>query len=259
MRCLMLTVAYRGTDFCGWQIQDGQPSIQQCLEQAFEKITGEQVRITGSGRTDSGVHALGQVASLQTGSEMDCARLVRGLNATTPGDISVLDVRDMPLDFHAIQSAKRKMYRYQMQHGRVRNPIERDFCWFVPARLDVEAMQEACRKIEGEHDFLCFQAAGAATRSSIRKIFHCGLTEIHGSGFDKLVFEIEGNGFLYNMVRNIVGSLVVIGKNKRPASWINELIASRDRSLAGETAPPQGLFLVKVDYGLRGATGNSPL
>lgn len=248
MRGLKLTIAYRGTEFCGWQIQDNQPSIQQALETAFETVTGETPRITGSGRTDAGVHALGQVASLQTNSNMECFRLVRALNATTPDDIAILDIEEVSPDFHAIRDALRKRYRYQILHGRIRDPLSRDQCWFVPTILDVGTMREACQRLLGEHDFICFQAAGAATKTTVRTIYEAEFEVVESGGFEKLVFQVQGNGFLYNMVRNIVGTLVEIGKGKQNPDWITELIQMGDRNLAGETAPAKGLFLVNVDY-----------
>lgn len=248
MRCLKLTVAYRGTHYCGWQVQDGQPTIQQALEQAFASITGEAIRITGSGRTDSGVHAIGQVASLQTHSTLECFRLLRALNAKTSQDISVLSVEEAPSDFHAIRDAKRKSYGYRLQFGPIPDPLNREFCWFIPTQLDVARMRDACQFLLGEHDFLCFQASGGATKTTVRTLYECSLNHSRQGPFEHLELQVEGNGFLYNMVRNIMGTLVVIGKQKQPPEWIQELIESRDRTLAGETAPPQGLFLMKVDY-----------
>ena len=248
MRCLKMTVAYRGTDFCGWQVQDGLPSIQQSLEEAFKTVTGEQVRITGSGRTDAGVHALGQVASLATDSKLECYRLVRALNATTPDDISVLKIEDTINGFHAIRDAKRKKYRYQIQHGCIPDPLNRDFSWFIPHDLNAQSMQDACNRIIGEHDFIGFQAAGGVRKTTVRTIYSCTLQINQCGAFEQLIFEIEGNGFLYNMVRNIVGSLVEIGKGKQPPEWMTELIDQENRNLAGETAPARGLILVNVDY-----------
>jgi tRNA pseudouridine38-40 synthase len=248
MRCLKITVAYRGTNFCGWQVQEGLPSIQQSLEEAYQTVTSEHVRIIGSGRTDAGVHALGQVASLSTESDMDCDRLMRALNATTPNDISVLNIQDAVTGFHAIQNAKRKTYRYQIQYGRIPDPLNRDFYWFIPNPLAVDAMQNACKQFLGEHDFVGFQAAGGVRKTTVRTIYNCKLEKETYGAFNRLIFEIEGNGFLYNMVRNIVGSLVEIGKGKQTPDWVTELIQQKNRNLAGETAPAKGLILLNVDY-----------
>lgn len=248
MRCLKLTVSYRGTRFAGWQVQPGQPTIQESLEHAFQQITGQRIKVVGSGRTDAGVHALGQVASVVVDTDMECFRLLRGLNATTPEDISVVAVEEAPPGFHAIRDATRKRYRYRIQHGRIRDPLMREFCWFVPTILNVDAIRQAAQALIGEHDFICFQASGAERNSTIRTIFVSAVNPVRQGPFDFLEYEIEGNGFLYNMVRNIVGSLVEIGKGKKNPEWIPELIERRDRTLAGETAPPQGLFLVNVEY-----------
>lgn len=248
MRGLKLTVAYCGAAYCGWQVQTGQDSIQQKLQEAFEAVTGERVQITGSGRTDAGVHALGQVASLRTRTTLECERLLRALNATTPEDIAILKIEETDPEFHAIRDATGKRYRYRIQPGRIRDPLDRGFSWFVPTELDVAAMREACRQLVGEHDFACFQAAGGVRKTTVRRIFECTLERQLDGPFEKLIFEIEGNGFLYNMVRNIVGSLVEIGKRKRSPAWIGELIAGRNRTLAGPTAPAHALFLVHVRY-----------
>ncbi|MDG2467681.1 MAG: tRNA pseudouridine(38-40) synthase TruA [Pirellulaceae bacterium] len=248
MRCLKMTVAYRGTHYCGWQIQNGQNSIQQELESAFRTVTGETVRMTASGRTDSGVHALGQVVSTAIRSEMECHQLLRALNGNTPFDISVLKVEEAVPRFHAIRDATKKSYRYRIQSGPVSDPIDQDFLWYVPFSLDVAAMQSGCEYLVGEHDFVCFQASGGATKSTIRTVFQCQIREAVSSPFRKLELDIEGSGFLYNMVRIIAGSLVEIGKGKRQPDWIAEIIQSKDRTKAGPTAPPQGLFLMNVDY-----------
>ena len=248
MRYLKLTVAYRGTNYCGWQIQANPRSVQQVLETAFTKITGEKNRFTASGRTDAGVHAIGQVISVVTSTTIPNGNLVRGLNSNIPRDISVLSVEDAPERFHAIRDAKRKRYRYRLQMGPVADPLDQEFAWHVTYSLDVPAMQLAARELLGEHDFACFQAAGADRITTVRTIYDCQFNECETTPFRKFQFEIEGNGFLYNMVRNIVGSLVEVGRGKQSPTWISELIRSKDRKRAGQTAPAKGLFLVSVDY-----------
>lgn len=248
MRYLKLTVAYRGTNYCGWQVQANQLSVQQVLETAFTKITGEKNRLTASGRTDAGVHAIGQVVSVVTATKIPNRNLVKGLNANIPRDISVLSVEDAPERFHAIRDAKRKRYRYRLQTGPVADPLDQELIWHVSYPLDVPAMTLAAGELVGEHDFACFQAAGADRKSTIRTIYDCQFSECESTPFRKLHFEIEGNGFLYNMVRNIVGSLVEVGRGKQTPNWIAELIRSKDRKRAGQTAPAKGLFLVSVDY-----------
>lgn len=248
MRYLKLTVAYRGTNYCGWQIQTNPHSVQQVLETAFQKITGEKHRLTASGRTDAGVHAIGQVVSILTSTTIPNGNLVKALNANIPRDISVLSIEDAPEQFHAIRDAKRKRYRYRLQTGPIADPLDYDFIWHVTYPLNVADMQSAAQKLIGEHDFACFQASGAERITTIRTIFETQFTKCETTPFAKFQFEIEGDGFLYNMVRNIVGSLVEIGRGRQSPSWITELIESKDRKIAGQTAPAKGLYLVSVGY-----------
>ena len=248
MRCLKLEVCYRGTEYCGWQIQKGAPSVQEILERAFTSVTGENVRMTASGRTDAGVHAIGQVVSVKTESSISCRKFILALNAHLPEDIAVTSVEDAVETFHAIRDAKRKTYRYRILNGPVADPLDLGSIWHFPTKLDLQNMQEGCRYLFGEHDFVCFQAVGGDRKTTVRTIFRCDLKCVQEKPFRKLELEIEGNGFLYNMVRNIVGSLIEIGRGKRQPNWIQELIEQQDRNLAGDTAPAHGLFLVSVKY-----------
>ena len=250
MRFLKLTLAYDGTAYVGWQVQSNGLAIQEVLEQAWTSITQEKIRITASGRTDSGVHAIAQVCSLQTNTSINNQRLVLALNAQLPFDIRVLKVEDAPVNFHAIRDAVRKTYRYQLQTGSVHDVFDRQYRWFIPRRLDRQAMSEAAAYLVGKHDFSSFEAAGAAREHSIRHVTRLAvLPRIHRD-YEFVDIEITADGFLYNMVRNIVGTLVVIGRGRQPAQWIQQVLAAKDRSVAGETAPAHGLFMVSVQYDL---------
>ena len=249
-RTFRLTIGYDGTSYAGWQIQRNKPTIQGHLEAAFAKLIGERVPIIGSGRTDAGVHALAQVASLTTDRWRDPAdAIARAINTKLPDDISVYLAEEMPLGFHALRDATGKMYRYQMQVRGVRDAFAHRYTWTLFYRLDIDRMQEAASRIVGKHDFACFQAAGSERPTTVRTVRRLDiLQQASATGGERLAIEIEADGFLYNMVRNIVGSLVEVGRGKFPVSWIDELIQSRDRKLAGQTAPAQGLFLARVDY-----------
>lgn len=245
-----LTVAYDGTDYAGWQIQLGQPTVQGMLERALAKLLKERVPVTGSGRTDSGVHALGQVASLSTAAwQAPADKLAAAMNSKLPADIRVLESAEAPYDFHAVRDAKRKRYRYQMQLGGVRDPFEHRYRWYFAAPVDIGPMQEAAQYLVGRHDFATFQAAGSNRKTTVRTVYDCVVSEDRGRGGCRgLAVEIEANGFLYNMVRNIVGSLVEVGRGAQSPRWIESIRDAADRTIAGPTAPPQGLFLMKVDY-----------
>lgn len=248
MRSLKLTIAYEGTGYVGWQLQTNGISVQQVLESAWHAVTGETLRITASGRTDSGVHALAQICSLQTGSGMENRRLVSALNANLPFDIRVLNVEQAPDDFHAIRDATGKTYRYCLQDGSHMDLFRRNFSWRIWTRLEIGMMQQACEHLLGTHDFSGFQTTGSDRLDSIRTVRRLEIDCDERPPFRLINIEIEADGFLYNMVRNIVGSLVLVGRGKCPPSWIADVIASKDRSQAGPTAPPHGLFLVSVDY-----------
>ncbi|MEX0824870.1 MAG: tRNA pseudouridine(38-40) synthase TruA, partial [Pirellulaceae bacterium] len=245
-----MTVAYDGTDYAGWQIQIGQPTIQGRLERAIAKLTGQRIRITGSGRTDSGVHAVAQVASLTTDAwRAPAGALARAMNTKLPPDIAVLDCQEMRLGFHAIRDATGKRYRYQLQVGGVRDALQQRYRLHIPWQLETDLMRQAAERFVGEHDFASFQAAGGKTKTTVRHVRELRLREQQGRGGSReLDIEIEANGFLYNMVRNIVGTLLEVGRGKFPPPWVDEVFAARDRDRAGNTAPPQGLFLVNVDY-----------
>jgi tRNA pseudouridine38-40 synthase len=243
-RTIKLTIEYDGTHYLGWQRQPQGMTIQQALEEAVEQITGATASVTGSGRTDSGVHARGQVASFQTESEIPAEKFQKALNAVLQRDIAVLVAEDVDEDFNARFSAKGKRYEYTIWNDPTRPVLNRHIVCHYRKRLDIDLMREGSQYLLGSHDFKAFESSGAASNTTTRTVTLAEWAHV-GS---ELVFGIEANGFLYNMVRAIVGSLVEIGLAKQPPSWIGDIIASRDRTQAGPTAPPQGLCLMRVDY-----------
>lgn len=269
MRTLKLTLAYDGTDYCGWQVQPGEKTVQAEVERALHEITGEKIRVVASGRTDSGVHALGQVISFSSNTRLKPAAIKRAMNAKLPFDIRIRDAEDVPADFDAMRSPRSKRYRYVIDNGRVQDPFKRAYSWHIPVRLDVEAMARAGQRLVGRHDFKCFESKGAERATSVRTITDVtvergrrsneGGTE-GGNGeeqpgragewdeTDKIYLEVEGDGFLYNMVRAITGTLYEVGRGAREESWISEVLASKDRKLAGQTAPAHGLYMLWVNY-----------
>lgn len=248
MRHLKLTIAYDGTDYVGWQIQINGTSIQQRLEEAWFSVTQERLRITASGRTDSGVHALGQVCSLVTTSALSTDSIVRALNAETPYDISVLSAQDVPPGFHAIRDAVQKTYNYHIQFGRILDPLRLRTCWFVPGELNLDAMRQSAKLITGVHDFTSFESAGAERSSATRNIIELKIQDEYIHGFPGLKISITADGFLYNMVRNIVGTLVRVGRQREEVEWVGWVRDQKDRKCAGQTAPAHGLFLDHVVY-----------
>ncbi len=248
MRTFKLTLAYDGTLYSGWQLQPGRPTVQQALELALERITGEATRAAASGRTDAGVHALGQVVSFRSSTHLDPAVLQKALNAELPRDIAAVDLTEANNDFHARRDAVRKLYRYMLDDGPVRDVFARAYVWQVRTRLDDAAMHRAAQVLVGRHDFSSFETHGSERESSVRTIFEVSLRRGQGAAAHRLTFEIAGDGFLYNMVRTIVGTLVEVGRGVRDESWLAAVLAACDRTAAGQTAPPQGLFLVSVDY-----------
>ena len=248
MLFLKLTIAYDGAAYVGWQVQDNGISVQQRLEEAWAAVTQEKLRITASGRTDSGVHAEAQVCSLSTESKIDCPTLLRALNAKTPEDISITNVQEAPEGFHAIGDAIGKTYRYQIQYGRILDALSRNTHWFRPYDLDVDAMKVAAAYLTGEHDFASFQAVGAERKSTVRNLSRLELHPFRREPFGYLHIELTSNGFLYNMVRNIVGVLARVGQGSEKPEWAKTVLQQCDRNHQGQTAPAHALFLVEVDY-----------
>lgn len=248
MRSLKLTVAYDGTNFFGWQWQPDRRTVQGELEAAIRRVTNEPLRVVASGRTDAGVHALGQVVSLTTECRLPPDILMRAINAYAPPDLAVLDVQEAPESFNAIYDARSKRYRYVIHDGPVRNVFCRHYAWHVRRTLDEHAMHQAAQPLHGEHDFKSYETAGSARVSTIRTIDDIVVERRNQDISPCVVLEVEADGFLYNMVRNIVGTLVEVGKKKKPVPWPGEVLSARDRRLAGMTAPPQGLYLVHVRF-----------
>lgn len=246
------TIAYDGSGYFGWQWQPDRPTIQGELERALRQICGDEIRVVASGRTDTGVHAVGQVVSFRARTRLSPATLRRAMNANLPPDICVREVLLAPEGFHAIRDARRKRYRYTIQDGPVRDVLRRRTVWWIPRRLDLLAMQEAAKTLVGEHDFAALETAGSERVSTVRTIYDLTVERVAGEVWDRVEIEVEANGFLYNMVRNIVGTLMYVGIGKYPPAWVAEVLASGDRRRAGPTAPPQGLCLLSVDYGERG-------
>ena len=252
MRTLKLTLAYDGGDYVGWQRQLVGRSIQGELERAFEEIEGQRIAVHGAGRTDAGVHALAQVASIRLAHDIEVDSLVRALNAKLPLDVRVLSVEQVEDQFHARFYSRRKVYRYFIAPGPMVSPFVRRYAWHVAELLDITAMNEAAVALLGQHDFAAFQAVGSDVETTIRTIFEVTigtrqLPEVESTP-PLISVDVIGDGFLRHMVRIMVGTLVSVGKGQRPASAMSALISSGDRECAGITAPAHGLFLVSVVY-----------
>jgi len=247
-RWLKLTVAYDGRAYSGWQFQPDKPTVQGAIEATWQRLTQETLRVTAAGRTDAGVHAFGQVVGLQTETRLSNDDLHRGLNALLPNDIAVCTIEDAPENFHATYDAVGKRYRFHVHNGRAPSVFTRHFAWHYPQPLDAAAMHAAGQGLVGRHDFSSFETAGSERPDSIRTIHELTVTRGSGEQADRVTIDVAGDGFLYNMVRTIVGTLVEVGVGKRDIAWLAAVLAAQDRRQAGQTAPPHGLFLVSVDY-----------
>jgi tRNA pseudouridine38-40 synthase len=245
MPTFKITVAYDGGPFVGWQRQTNGTSVQGLIEDALRELDDRDVTVHGAGRTDAGVHAIAQVASFTLVRETSPDVIVRSLNNKLPQEIRVRSAEEVPASFHARFDATSKSYRYRLWNADVLDPFERAYAWHVIGTLDVDAMAEAARVVVGRHDFAAFQTVGGATGSTERVMSRSVLTGHDGL----LTYDVAGDGFLRHMVRAIVGTLVEVGRGRQRADWMRDVIASRDRSRAGKTAPAHGLFLVRVDYG----------
>jgi tRNA pseudouridine38-40 synthase len=250
MRNIRLILAYDGTDFRGWQRQPDAPTLQACLEEAIQRLTGAPAQVCGSGRTDAGVHALGQVANFHTPSPIPSANLARALNDLLPPSVRIRGAEDVSPAFHARYNVTRKTYRYRIVITPVCSPLLWRFVCHHPYPLDIARMAQAAQLFEGEHDFTSFAAADPPededTPSRVRVISRSRFFWRPRSSM--LVYEVSGNGFLHHMVRNIVGTLIEVGRGKRAPSDIPRILAACDRTQAGPTAPAQGLCLMRVEY-----------
>ncbi|MBI4794278.1 MAG: tRNA pseudouridine(38-40) synthase TruA [Deltaproteobacteria bacterium] len=245
MRNIRLLLEYDGAAYHGWQRQKNALTIQEVVEKALAKLIGEPVKLLGSGRTDAGVHAWGQVANFHTASHIPLKAFHAGLNSLLPRDIAVLDAAEAPADFHARKSARAKTYEYRILNRKEPSPLNRRYAWLVRQTLDLEAMAQAAAMLLGEHDFSAFRASGGSPGHAVRQILAAAW---HPGAEGSLRFSITANGFLRGMVRSLVGTMVEIGQGKRPPEDLAGLLASGDRSGAGATAPAHGLFLVEVVY-----------
>ncbi|MBI4644337.1 MAG: tRNA pseudouridine(38-40) synthase TruA [Deltaproteobacteria bacterium] len=245
MRNIRLLLEYDGAGYHGWQRQKNALTIQEVVEKALAKLIGEPVKLLGSGRTDAGVHAWGQVANFHTASHIPLKAFHAGLNSLLPRDIAVLDAAEAPADFHARKSARAKTYEYRILNRKEPSPLNRRYAWLVRQTLDLEAMAQAAAMLLGEHDFSAFRASGGSPGHAVRQILAAAW---HQGAEGSLRFSITANGFLRGMVRSLVGTMVEIGQGKRPPEDLSGLLASGDRSGAGATAPAHGLFLVEVVY-----------
>ena len=248
-RTIRLRLPYEGTRFSGWQLQPGQETVQGTLIEAIRTISGEEVHPLGSSRTDAGVHALDQVVAFRTASSLAPATWVRALNATLPPDISVRSGDEPPAGFDPVSAAIRKRYRYRIHDAPWRPVLQRHLVWRWRGRLDTVAMAAAGRTLVGEHDFSSFETTTSQRRSKVRTIYSLTVSRppvADDTAGAEVWIEVEGNGFLYNMVRIIVGSLAMVGAGRRSAEWLAEALAARHRPAAGPTAPPKGLVLVAI-------------
>lgn len=240
---IKITVSYNGYRYCGWQKQKDSLGIQGELEFACKQIFKKDIDITGSGRTDAGVHALGQVANFKVDTTIPVDKIPEVINNNIPKDIAVLSAQEVDENFHSRYSAHRKIYRYQIHPSRIRSPFYKDISYQVKYDLDIEKMKKEAKYLIGEYDFCGFMSSGSSVKSTVREIYNI---DVFKEG-DLIIIEVEGNGFLYNMVRIIAGTLVDIGRG-RITMPMKEIILSGIRKNAGHTAPPQGLFLKKVIY-----------
>lgn len=245
MRNIKITIEYDGTNYCGWQKQVNQMTIQQKIEEAIEKITGEKVNVIGSSRTDSGVHAREFVANFYIGHRLPVDKIRGALNSKLPTDIVILTAEEVDEKFHARYSSKGKTYSYTILNRYMPSAIERNSVYHVKYELDIEKMKEACSYFIGEHDFSAFKTLGSSVKTSVRNVSELRIEEQENN---HLKVYISADGFLYNMVRIIVGTIIMVGCGKIAPEQIKDIIKSKDRAKAGKCAPASGLCLEKVFY-----------
>lgn len=241
---IKLTLEYDGSNYCGWQMQRGQDSIQARLEAALTRIFSQPVRVSGAGRTDAGVHALGQVAAFTPPRPLNLAKLQRALNALLPRDIAAVGVEKRPDEFDPRRDARARVYEYQVLNRPWRSPLEHRYCWQVRDALELEAMNRAAELFAGEHDFAAFRTLGSAEKSTVRRV----LASRWRLEAPKLVYRVEATGFLRHMVRTMVAVMVGVGRGKLRPEVVTELLKRRNRAAAPAPAPAAGLFLVEIRY-----------
>ena len=244
MRNIKLTIEYDGKEFNGWQKQPNKLNIQGTIEQAIKQITGEEIELLASGRTDAGVHAIGQVANFKTNSNIPIEKIPIAINTNLKKSIRIKKAEEVDEKFHSRLSCKRKTYRYVINNSNCESAIYRNLETYIPFKLDIEKMQKAAKYFEGEHDFSAFKSSGTSSKSSVRKIYNADVSTYNG----RIIIKLTGNGFLYNMVRIIAGTLLEVGMGAIKPESIKEIIEDKDRKKAGKTLPPHGLYLVKVEY-----------
>ena len=244
MKRVLLVTAYDGTNYCGWQVQNNGETIEGVLNRELSALFGEQIQVAGASRTDSGVHALGNVAVFDTVSRMPAGKISYALNQRLPEDIRIQKSQEVPADWHPRRCESRKTYEYRIYRAEFPMPVKRLYSYFVYQPLDVGRMREAAAYLEGEHDFKSFCQTGAQVESTVRTIHSLWVEEQESD----LIIRVCGNGFLYNMVRIIVGTLIEVGQGRREPESMQEILGALDRAAAGPTAPAHGLTLVKYEF-----------
>lgn len=239
-----ITVEYNGRDFCGWQRQKNGRSVQEELETVLSGLFGVKTAVQGSGRTDAGVHAIGQAAHFDAETSIPVDKIPFAVNTMLPQDVKVKACEQVADDFHAQFGAKRKTYRYRLYFAPHLSPLRADLAEQITSNLDIDAMKRAAKHIEGEHDFKAFSASGGKVKTTVRTVY----SVVVNRQDDELYIDVTGNGFLYNMVRIIAGTLVYVGESRIAADDIPDILASRDRKRAGKTLPACGLYLLEVKY-----------
>ena len=246
MRNIRLTISYDGTNYCGWQRQKKRGTIQGTIEEVLERLLQEEVKLIGSGRTDSGVHALSQVANFKTKSNLSLREIRRGLNGLLPKDIRIKNIISAPEKFNSRYDVLSKTYQYIISHQE--SPFLQHYACFCPTQLNLPAMRKAAKALLGKHDFKAFQAAGSRIKDSVRSIKKLSIRKKKTTLANLILIEIEADGFLYKMARNIIGTLFEVGKGKKVPQDIKKILDKKNRKFAGPTAPAKGLYLKEVKY-----------
>ena len=244
MRNIKLTIEYDGREYNGWQKQPNKLNIQGEIEKAIQNITGEEIELTASGRTDAGVHAIGQVANFKTETKLPIEKIAIAINSQVKNSIRIIKAEEVEENFHSRYNCKRKTYRYKINNSPYGSAIYRYLEYHIATPLEIEKMKKAIKYLEGEHDFKAFKSSGTSSKSSVRTIYKAELKQQE----DRIILELTGNGFLYNMVRIIAGTIVDVGLGKIQPNQIPQIIEDKDRTKAGKTLPAHGLYLVKVEY-----------